>query len=63
MQWNLEFDLVFILKKGDFAKIQMLLKSKAVLLLHKGQATLHNLWFMRPNMKSLKASDLHGGTL
>lgn len=46
----------------------MLPKSKAVFLWHKKPLyityiTLYNLWFMRPNMKSLKASDLQGVTI
>jgi len=52
-----------LLKKGDFAKVQTLSKSKTVFLWHKGQVALHNLWFMRPNMKFLKASDIQGVTL
>lgn len=61
------FDFVsfkgWLLKKSNFAKIQMQLKSKDEFLWYKGHVPLHNLCFMRPNMKPLKMSDLQGWTL
>lgn len=52
----------WLLKKSNSAKIQMQLKSKDEFLWYKGQVPLPNLCFMRPNMKSLKMSDLQGRT-
>lgn len=63
MQLIFGLTLSLLKKKGDFAKIQMLSKSKTVFLWHKGQVTLQKLWCMRPNMKFLKASELQSVTL